>query len=233
MFFSQSQKLGNEGICGVVAHFRWRAALLDRAFVDEDDAVGDFEGLVLVMRDEDRGEAHEVVEFAQPTAKVFPDLGVEGTKGFVKQEHLGAVGQSTGKGHSLALSTGELGGQAFLVAFQLRSAQKLGDIAAIRRNALRHRRLFLLGASLFFARVPTNYRGAPHFLSGKPSIEGGAPHLAHGVPHSNAIVRAWELGAPHQHGDSPIPHHGAPHYFGGARRRDARVPPSKCRSRVF
>jgi len=75
--------------------------------------------------------------------------------------------------------------------------------------------------------------GAPHFLSGRPSIEGGAPRLAHGLPHSNAIVRAWELGKPHWHGGSRASHNGAPRFFGGARRRDARVPPSKCRTRVF
>jgi len=101
----------------------------------------------------------------------------------------------------------------------LHSAQKLGDIAAIERNALRHRRLFL--------------RGATHFLPGRPSIEGGAPRLAHGLPHSNAIVRARELGEPHWHRGSRASHHGAPRFFGGARRRDARVPPSKCRTRVF
>lgn len=87
--------------------------MLNRSFVDEHDAVGDFEGLVLVMRNENRGEAHEVVEFAEPAAQVFLDLGIERAKGFVEQENLKAVGQRTGKGDPLALSTGELGGRRF------------------------------------------------------------------------------------------------------------------------
>jgi hypothetical protein len=85
---------------------------LDGAFIDEDDAVGDFEGLVLVVRNENCCEASEVVKFAQPAAEVFSDLGVEGPEGFVEEEHLGAVGQRTGEGDALALSTGELGGEA-------------------------------------------------------------------------------------------------------------------------
>ena len=52
--------------------------------VDEHHAVGDFEGFVLVVCDENRGEACEVVEFAQPAAQVFPDLGVERAEGFVE-----------------------------------------------------------------------------------------------------------------------------------------------------
>ena len=125
--FGQSEKLGHKSIGGIIAHFRRCAALLDRSFVDEHHAVGDFEGLILVMRDEDCGEAREIVEFAQPAAQVFPDLGVERAKGFVEQEHLGAISQRTGKGHPLALSTGKLGGQAFFIAFQLHGAQELGD----------------------------------------------------------------------------------------------------------
>jgi hypothetical protein len=65
----------------------------------------------------------------------------------------------------------------------------------------RHRRLFLLGASLFPARVPTNYRGAPHFLSGKPSIEGGARRFFLGAPPSGFRSQASDRGAPHRRGD--------------------------------
>ena len=47
--------------------------MLDAAFVEDDDAVGEFEGFLLIMRDEERGEMRLVVEMAQPyaTAKRF------------------------------------------------------------------------------------------------------------------------------------------------------------------
>ena len=101
--------------------------MLDCTLVDKNNPIGDFEGLVLVVCDEDGGEPRAVVEFAQPAAEIFADFGVEGTEGFVEQEHLGAVSQSAGKGDPLALSTGELGGQALLVAIELHGGEKFGD----------------------------------------------------------------------------------------------------------
>ena len=122
--FVDSKKFGHEGIGRIVAHFGRGASLLDCAFVDEDDAVGDFEGLVLVVRNENRGESCAVVEFTEPAAQIFTNLSVERTKGLVQQEHLGAVGQSASECDPLALTSGKLCGKAFLVAFQLNGAQE-------------------------------------------------------------------------------------------------------------
>jgi hypothetical protein len=95
--------------------------------VEDDDAVGEFEGLVLVVGDEQGGHFGFVVELAEPFAQGFAHFGVEGAEGLVEQQHLRADGQGTGERDALPLAAAELRGVAVAVAFEGDAAQQFGD----------------------------------------------------------------------------------------------------------
>jgi hypothetical protein len=48
------------------------------------------------------------VQLAQPAAQLLAHLGVQRTKGLVKQQHLGLDGQGTGQRDTLTLAAREL-----------------------------------------------------------------------------------------------------------------------------
>ena len=123
------EEVGDELVFRVLAELSGGADLLDVAFVEDDDAVGEFEGLVLVMRDEERGDAGLVVELAEPFAQGFAHFGVESAEGLVEQQDLRADGESTGEGDALTLAAAELGGVAVAIAFEGDAAQQFGDAA--------------------------------------------------------------------------------------------------------
>ena len=67
-------------------HARGDADLLHLALVEDGDAVGQLEGLILVMGDEQSGMAGLVVELAQPAAQFLAHLGVERAERLVQQQ---------------------------------------------------------------------------------------------------------------------------------------------------
>ena len=73
------EKFLDEGIGGKVADFVRGTDLLDFALVDKDDAIGNFEGFVLIVGDEEAGQMGGVVKPAQPVAQFFSDFGIERT----------------------------------------------------------------------------------------------------------------------------------------------------------
>ena len=75
----------------------------------DDDEVGELHRLVLVVGDEDGGEAGLVVDFAQAAAELLADAGVERAEGLVEEEHARLDGERAGEGDALALAAGELG----------------------------------------------------------------------------------------------------------------------------
>ena len=77
---------------GMVEDLVGGAGLFDAGLVHDDDAVGDFEGFVLVVGDEDAGDVEVVVEAAEPLAEVLADAGVERAEGFVEQQDAGFDG---------------------------------------------------------------------------------------------------------------------------------------------
>ena len=85
-----------------------RADLLDAALVHDDDPVGDLEGLLLVVRDEDAGDVDLVVQPAQPLAQLLAHLGVERAERLVEQQHLRLGGERARQRDALALAAGEL-----------------------------------------------------------------------------------------------------------------------------
>ena len=61
-----------------------KSLLLDAAVIEQDDLIGDFQSFVLIMRDEDTGDAHRLLQLSQPTSQFLAHLGVQCTKGFVE-----------------------------------------------------------------------------------------------------------------------------------------------------
>ena len=63
--------------------------LLHPPLVQHHDLVGDLEGLLLVVGDEQAGHVHLVVEPPQPGAELVADLGVERAERLVEEQDLG------------------------------------------------------------------------------------------------------------------------------------------------
>jgi hypothetical protein len=78
----------DEGVGRAVVDRLRRADLLDFPLVHHHHLVGDLQGLLLVVGDEDAGDVNLVVQTAQPAAQLQAHLGVEGAEGLIEQEHL-------------------------------------------------------------------------------------------------------------------------------------------------
>lgn len=124
------EKFLDEGIGGKVADFVRGTDLLDFALVDKDDAIGNFEGFVLIVGDEEAGQMGGVVKPAQPVAQFFSDFGIERTEGFVEKEDFRFDCQSAGEGNTLPLTSGELAGKALSKFGELNSFEELLDAGA-------------------------------------------------------------------------------------------------------
>ena len=103
------------------------ADLLEPAVVDDGDLVGDLHRLVLVVRHEDRRHVHDVVELAQPLAKLGADARVEGAERLVEEQHLRLRRERAREAHPLPLSSGELRGVAVAEALELDEVEELVD----------------------------------------------------------------------------------------------------------
>ena len=81
------------------------ASLFDLSVVHHHHLVGEFEGLLLVVRHEHAGHADLVVQPPQPLPQFHSHLGIERAEGLVEQEDLRPDGQRAGECHPLSLST--------------------------------------------------------------------------------------------------------------------------------
>ncbi len=70
--------------------------------------VRELEGLFLVVGDEQGGDPQLALDLADGPPQIRPHLGVEGAERLVEQQHLRLVGEGSGEGDPLLLSTGEL-----------------------------------------------------------------------------------------------------------------------------
>lgn len=107
-----TQKLHNELIGGMVVHLGRLADLFQPTFVNNGEAVRHLECLFLIVGDQDGGHGDLLVEFPEPDAELLSDLGVEGAKGFIQEEHPWLNGQGPSQSHALTLAAGKLGGVA-------------------------------------------------------------------------------------------------------------------------
>ena len=86
------------------------ADLLDPPQVEHGHPVGHAKRLVLVVGDEDEGDADLALQRLELALHLLAQLEVEGAQGLVEQEHLGLEHQRPGQGHALALAARELCG---------------------------------------------------------------------------------------------------------------------------
>ena len=105
-FCRQIEEVGDERVGGSGEDLFGGAGLLNFTLMEDGDVIGQFEGLVLIVGHKDGCQASLVVKLAQPFAKFFPDLGVEGAKRLVQKQDFGFHGEGPSKGDSLALSAG-------------------------------------------------------------------------------------------------------------------------------
>ena len=110
-------------------HFVDSAVLLDDAVVDDDDAVGELDGLFLIVRHEDAGQMNLVVEPAQPPPQLAPDVGVERAERLVEEEDLGFDGEGAGQRDALPLAARELRRQPIGQKVELYQAEQIAYLA--------------------------------------------------------------------------------------------------------
>ncbi len=121
--FTWPRNFTTNSVRGLVEHLVRRADLLDAALVHHHHAVGQFQGLVLVVGHEDAGQVDLVVQAAEPLPQLLPHLGVERAERLVQQQHLRLDGQRPGQRHALPLPAGKLVRIAVGHALQLHQLQ--------------------------------------------------------------------------------------------------------------
>ena len=87
-----------------------RRHLDDPAVVHHRDPVGDGHRLLLVVGDDDEGEAELLLEVDQLELRLLAELLVERAERLVEEEHLRLLGERAGERHALLLAAGELVG---------------------------------------------------------------------------------------------------------------------------
>ena len=118
------QELHHELGARVVEDLVRRADLLDPALVHHQHAVGQFQGFVLVVGDEDAGQMDLVVQAAEPLPQFLPHPGVERAERLIQQQHFRLDGQRPGQRHALPLAAGKLVRIAMGHALQLHELQQ-------------------------------------------------------------------------------------------------------------
>ena len=103
-----ADELRGEAASGRVIDLLRPAGLLDLPAVEQDDAIGHFERFILVVRDEQRGDADALLQVAQFLAHALAKLGVEIRERLVEQEDAGFDDQCAGEGNALSLAAAEL-----------------------------------------------------------------------------------------------------------------------------
>ena len=102
-----ADEVRDEAVDGLVVDVHRGADLLDAALVEDDDGVGEGEGLLLVVGDVDEGDAQLLVHLLQLDLHVLAHLEVQGGEGLVQEEHLRLVHDGAGDGDTLLLAAGE------------------------------------------------------------------------------------------------------------------------------
>src|SRR3546814_5214140 len=95
--------------------------------------VGQFQRLLLIVRHEDRGEAHLGVQLTQPTAQILPHLRIECAERFVEQQQLGIDSKRASQSDTLTLAPGKLRGIAIGDLPELRSEEHTSELQSLMR----------------------------------------------------------------------------------------------------
>ena len=103
-----ADELGHERGRGVRVELVGKRDLLERAVLHHADPVGHRQRLLLVVRDEQRGDAESLLHRPDLLAQLQPDLRVERGQRLVEQQHLRLDRQRAGQRDALLLAAGEL-----------------------------------------------------------------------------------------------------------------------------
>ncbi len=107
-----SHEPGHERRLRLVVDLAGGADLLYMALMHHDDLIRELQRFLLVVRDEQAGDAEFTMELVEPLPKVLTHPRIERAERLVEQQHLGTRGERTGERHTLALTPGELVGVA-------------------------------------------------------------------------------------------------------------------------
>src|SRR5262249_29377732 len=117
----------HELVCRRLVELARRSDLLDPAVAQYDDLARNLHRLLLVVRDDDRGDVDLVVEAQQPCAQLLADPSVQRSERLVEEEHFRVDRERPRQSHPLALTTGELSGITLREPFQLDELEQVMD----------------------------------------------------------------------------------------------------------
>src|SRR4051794_7227746 len=113
-----ADEAGDEVIRGLLVDVRRAPDLLDAALVEDRDAVGHREGLVLVVGHVDERDPHVSLDPLELHLHLLAKLQVEGAERLIEEQHPWPVDDCAGKRDALTLATRQLARLAPLVARQ-------------------------------------------------------------------------------------------------------------------
>ena len=118
---------GHERRLRILVHLGRRADLFDAAAVEDGQAVGQGQRLVLVVGHEDERDADVLLDRLELDLHLLAELQVEGAQRLVEQEQLRPVHERAREGDPLALAAGELARLSRLEARQAHELERLRD----------------------------------------------------------------------------------------------------------
>src|SRR5580692_14069 len=131
-----AQEIIDKRVGRPAVHLVGRSDLFDPPCVHDRNLVSNLEGLILIVRHEDAGDADLVVQLTQPSAQLHAHLGVERTKRFIQEHDAWLDRQSAGKCHALALPARKLRRISAGLVLELDQIEQFADARA---NLLRRR----------------------------------------------------------------------------------------------
>ena len=122
-----ADEVGHEGVLRLVVNILRSADLLDLARVHDHHGVRHGQGLLLIVGDIDKGDAHGLLDALKLILHVLAQAQVQCAQRLVQQQDLGPVDQSAGDGHALLLSAGQRGYRALLKSVEVDHVEHLHD----------------------------------------------------------------------------------------------------------
>ncbi len=103
-----ADEVGDEAVGRILVDVTRRADLLDAALVEDGESVAQRQRLVLVVGDEDEGDADLALDRLELDLHLLAQLEVERAERLVEQQHPRPVDERAGQRDALALAAGEL-----------------------------------------------------------------------------------------------------------------------------
>ena len=130
-----ADEVGDELVDGVAVDLGRCTDLLDLARVHDHDLIGHGQRFLLVVGDEDEGDADLLLNVLELLLHLLAQLQVERAERLVEQQHARLVDERAGDGDALLLTAGELGHVAVGVVLKAYQTQHTHDL--LRDNVLR------------------------------------------------------------------------------------------------